>query len=429
MRFGILPLFVSAIVWSVGSGVFMTLQPLRLAAYGMSNEAIGFVVAANMVGFIVGCLLSQPVIRSVGHIRAYAAFAAITTVCTLALEFTNALLPWLLLRFAAGFATAALSVVTESWLNELTTNERRGQTLTLYVLSTGLFYGLGQLAAQEFEPTGAHMLMVTASLYALSLVPLTAIKVVSPKPPKQVTLHLLFAFKVSPTGAVGSFATGMIAMTFAGIGPLYGAGVGMDLATIAFLMAASQIGGMALQFPLGWLSDRTDRRYVLVGMHVALIGVAVGFILLTAASPFWLLILLFSSFGGFAEALYPISVAHANDRATPEQYVSVSSNLLLFWALGGAVGPLVGTAVIDHAGPPAFFWYVAVISFLLGLFTFWRMLRRKRIDAETTLEEFQVYPTTSPAVYEWVPHTPLKTEGKAPPPPPPPAPAAAPPAP
>ena len=94
MRFGILPLFVSAIVWSVGSGVFMTLQPLRLAAYGMSNEAIGFVLAANMVGFIVGCLLSQPVIRSVGHIRAYAAFAAITTVCTLALEFTNALLPW-----------------------------------------------------------------------------------------------------------------------------------------------------------------------------------------------------------------------------------------------------------------------------------------------------------------------------------------------
>jgi len=412
MGLGILPLFVSAIVWSIGSGVFMTLQPLRLAAYGLSNETIGIVVAANMVGFIVGCLLSQPVIRSVGHIRAYAAFAAVATVCTLALDFTNAALPWILLRFAAGFATAALSVVTESWLNELTTNERRGQTLTLYVLSTGLFYGLGQLAAQEFEPTGAHMLMVTASLYALSLVPLTAIKVVSPKPPQQVTLHLLFAFKVSPTGAVGSFATGMIAMTFAGIGPLYGAGVGMDLATIAFLMAASQIGGIVLQFPLGWLSDRTDRRYVLVGMHLALIGVAVGFILLTDASPFWLLILLFSGFGGLSEALYPISVAHANDRATPEQYVSVSSNLLLFWALGGAIGPLAGTAVIDHAGPPAFFWYVAIISFLLGLFTFWRLLRRRRIDAETTLEEFQVYPTTSPSVYEWVPHTPLKSEGK-----------------
>ncbi len=414
MRFGILPLFASAAVWSLGSGVFMTLQPLRLDAYGFSTEAIGLVVTANMLGFIVGCLLSQPVIASVGHIRAYAAFAAITTACTLGLEWSQGLLPWLLLRAAAGFATAALSVVTESWLNELTTNEKRGQTLTLYVLCMGLFYGLGQLGAQHFEPTGSRMLMITAGLYACSLVPLTAIKVLTPKPPKQVTLHLLYAFKVSPTGAVGSFATGMIAMTFAGIGPLYGQQVGMSLATIAFLMAASQIGGIALQFPLGWLSDRTDRRYVLVGMHLALIAVAVGFILMSAASPYWLLVLLFVSFGGFAEALYPVSVAHANDRASPEQYVSVSSNLLLFWALGGAVGPVIGTAAIEHAGPAAFFWYVAIISFLLGLFTFWRMLRRKRVDAATTLEEFQVYPTTSPAVYEWVPHTPLKTETKPP---------------
>lgn len=412
MRFGILPLFVSAAVWSLGSGVFMTLQPLRLEAYGFSTESIGLVLTANMVGFIVGCLLGQPVIASVGHIRAYAAFAAVTTVCMLALDWSHALLPWLLLRFAAGFATAALSVVTESWLNEMTTNEKRGQTLTLYVLCMGLFYGLGQLGAQHFEPTGSRVLMVAAGLFAFSLVPLTAIKVLTPKPPRQVTLHLLTAFKVSPTGAVGCFATGMIAMTFAGIGPLYGSQIGLPLASIAFLMAASQIGGIALQFPLGWLSDRTDRRYILVAMHLALIAVSVGFILVDASSAWWLLILLFAGFGGFAEALYPVSVAHANDRATPEQYVSVSSNLLLFWALGGAVGPVIGTAAIDHAGPAAFFWYAAIISFLLGLFTFWRLLRRRRIDAATTLEEFQVYPTTSPAVYEWVPHTPLKAEGK-----------------
>jgi len=408
----IAPLLISSALYSLGSGLFITLMPLRLDALGYTNELIGFVVTANMVGFIVGCLLTQPLIRSVGHIRTYAGFAAISAVTVLSHEWSDAPLAWILLRACNGFAVAALSIVTESWLNELSTNERRGSVLTGYVLTMGLFYGLGQLAASDFAASGSQLLVLTASLYAISMVPLTAVKVESPRAPARLKLHLLQAFKVSPSGAVGSFATGMIAMTFAGIGPLYGQAVGMTQATIAVLMAASQIGGMALQFPLGFASDRLDRRYVLIFMHVALILVAAGFIVSEGASPFWVMMALFAAFGGFSEALYPVSVAHANDRAKPDEYVAVSSNLLMLWALGGAIGPVIGTFTIDNGGPHAFFWYVALISLLLGLFTLWRVLRRRRLDAETTLEEFVVYPTTSPAVYEWVPHTPLKVEEK-----------------
>src|SRR5690606_19147687 len=136
-------------------------------------EAIGLVLAANMAGFIAGCLFGQPVIRSVGHIRAYAAFTAFAAISVLGLTWFTTLLPWLILRFTAGFATAALSVVTESWLNEMTRNEKRGQMLTLYVLLGGLFYGLGQLAAPEFDPNGGALLVATAALYIASMIPLT----------------------------------------------------------------------------------------------------------------------------------------------------------------------------------------------------------------------------------------------------------------
>ena len=364
----IAPLLAATAVFSAGSGLFVTLLPLRLVGYGDEAVAIGLVVSVYMVGFIVGCLMTQPLLRSVGHIRTYAAFAALAAVIALALDWSSALPVWLALRFAGGFASAALGIVTESWLNALSTNETRGRVLTVYVLTTGLFYGLGQLAARDFEAGGSRLLMAAAGLYALSLVPLTAIRVESPKPPERMKLDLLHAF----------------------------------------LLAASQIGGIALQFPLGWLSDRLDRRWVLIFMHAALIVVSAGFILAEAASPLWFLLVIFIGFGGFGEALYPVSVAQAADRAKPEEYVPVCSNLLMLWALGGALGPLAGTFAIERGGADAFFWYVAGISLALGLFTLLRMGRRSRL-ADTTLEEFVVYPTTTPAVYEWVPHTPLKT--------------------
>lgn len=404
----IAPLLVATAVYSSGSGLLVTLLPLRLVDYGYGGEAIGLVVSVYMVGFIFGCLMTQPLLRSVGHIRTYAAFAALAAVIALVLDWSQGLPVWLALRFAAGFAAAALGIVTESWLNELSTNETRGRVLTIYVLTTGLFYGLGQLAARDFEATGSRLLMATAALYALSLVPLTAVKVESPKTPARMKLHLLHAFKVSPTGALGCLATGLIAMTFSGIGSYYGRSLGLTQADIVFLLAASQIGGIALQFPLGWLSDRVDRRWVLILMHAALIVVAIGFVLAEAMSPFWFLIVLFVGFGGFGEALYPVSVAQAADRAKPEEYVPVCSNLLMLWALGGAIGPIAGTFAIERGGADAFFWYVAGISLALGLFTLLRMGRRGRL-VESTLEEFVVYPTTTPAVYEWVPHTPLKT--------------------
>lgn len=403
----IAPLLLSAAIYSVGSGLFATLLPLRLELQGFSGEAIGFVMAANMAGFILGCLATPAMLRSVGHVQTYSACSALAVALTLAFTWADTLWLAALLRALAGFAIAALSVVMESWLNALSTNENRGRVLTSYVLTLGLFYGLGQLAARDLDASGHDLLIIAAALAALSLIPLTAVKVQSPLLPKKVSLHLLTAFRISPTGALGAVATGLIATTFGAVGVLLAPHYGLDQAAIIYLLAASQIGGIAFQYPLGWLSDRLDRRYILLVMHGVILAVAAGFILATAATPFWLFLALFVLFGGFSEALYPISVAQANDRAKPQDYVAVSSNLLLLWAVGGAIGPLAATPLLENKGAAAFFWFIAIVTLVLGLLTLLRILIKRRIDAETSLEEFVVYPTTSPAVYEWVPHKPL----------------------
>lgn len=406
----IFPLLLGASLFTAGSGLVNTLLPLRLSALGISTEAIGFIVTAAGVGFLVGCLFSPRLIRSVGHVRAYAAFAALEVIAALSLEWAHDLPTLLILRVVAGTASAGLFVVVEAWLNEQAESEQRGRILTLYVLITSVAYGLGQLLAREMDPATSRFLMITAALYVSSTIPVLALKSESPRQPHDVRLAIWHAFKVSPVGAAGCFATGLIASTFGGLGPLWGQAIGMTQSTLVLLLAAAQIGGVFLQFPLGVASDRLDRRFVMLGILIGMIAVSVGFMAIEATTPIWLLLPLFACLGGLAETLYPVSLAHANDRAKPDEYVSVSGNLLLVWALGGTLGPIIGSTAMERGGPDALFIYVIVVAALLALYTLWRLARRGRL-VDSTLEEFVAYPTLSPTVYEWVPHKPLKIEG------------------
>jgi len=250
------------------------------------------------------------------------------------------------------------------------------------------------------------MLILTAGCYALALIPVAAVKVESPKPPTRVRPQLRRVFGISPSGMVSCFYTGLVAATVTSTGPLYGAARGWAQSDIVLLMVALPVGGLILQGPLGHLSDRVDRRRVLfvMALLVALVSGALG--VGGAAAPFWLLVGLFALLGGLAECFYPIGVALANDRAAPEDYVSVSSNLLLVWAAGGMAGPLIATAALERGGAEAYFLYPLVLSLVLAAYLLWRLLRRPRIDPALR-EEFVAYPTTSPEVFEWSPHKPL----------------------
>lgn len=390
-------------IHAVGSGLFHTLIPLRLVADGYGPNVVGLVVGAEGAGFLVGCLGSTRLIRSVGEVRAYAALSAISAVLIMAWGFAPHIGILMLIQAAIGFANAGQAVVIESWMNAMVSNANRGRILTLYVLVIGLFYGLGQLLATDIDPGGFPLLMIAAGLYTIALVPVTAVWVGEPQLHVQVGIKILHTFRISPIGALACLLTGLVSSTFASIGPLYGLGLGFGQSQIVIMMAATQLGALFLQFPLGYLSDRLDRRAMMFWLSLVLAALCGAMIFLHAGMPFWIFIVAFSIFGGLTEIFYPLGVAHANDKADPKEFVTLSSNLLLIWAFGGTIGPAAISMGVEPFGAEIFFYYAIALSVLFAAYALWR---RQRQPKSKSREQFVAYPQTSPQVYEWSPHNP-----------------------
>jgi MFS family permease len=388
----------------IGAGVLGSLLPLRFSAMGYSPGVIGLFATAEALGFLVGCLYAYKIIAPVGLERAYATFAGMKAVAILGLHFADGAAAIVPLRFLIGLNAAGLAVIVESWLNALVPNEQRGRVLTIYVLVYGLFFGAGQLFSQNLDVRGPELLFIAGIATTLALVPMVAIDVRAPVLPHGVTLEIMKAFRTSPVSVLACLLNGLILTAFTTVGPLFGERIGFDQRHIVTLMACVSLGGLFLQWPIGYFSDKVDRRYALVGLGTGVLTIATSLVLVNQRTPFLLLAVQFAVFGGLAESLYAVGVAHANDRAEMADYVALSSTLLFVWALGAAIGPTTGTYLIQLTTPRAFFVYVIALTLAFTLFTVWRLVRR-RIDRTVEVrEEFLAYPQTSPEIYAWLPY-------------------------
>lgn len=399
---GILPPLVSTGLYALGSGLYTTLLPLRLKELGYSDSLTGLIVVCGSGGFLLGCLVAARLIRAVGHVRAYAAAAAAIAATILALDVNPPLVLVGLLQILRGMGSATLSMVTESWLNEAVERRFRGQLLTVYMIALALFWAVGQSLGIGLEPGSSRMLILGACFITLALIPVTAVQVTSPTAPRSVRFDPLTALRTSPTGMLSCLFTGLVSATFTYIGPLYGSARGLGQTDIILLMMATQAGGLALQWPLGYLSDNFGRNRVLAAMAAASMVVASAILALGSAVSLPTLATLCAVAGGLGEAFYPIGVAYANDRAAADDYVSLSSNLLFIWALGSMVGPVVATSALQLAGPASFFWYVLTLATALCLFIVIRSLGKWRHRAVRD-QEFHALPPTTSAVFEWMP--------------------------
>ncbi|MDR6293624.1 MFS family permease [Inquilinus ginsengisoli] len=384
---------------SLGQGVFGTLVPIRLTEAGLSADRVGLVVSASAFGFLIGCLFVARVIRLVGHIRAFSAFAAASCLAGLALPWTVGLPGWFALRLAMGFCSAGLFMIAESWLNELTPRHLRGRILTSYVVVIMLALGAGQALLTVVDTSDILPFVLASAAFTLALIPVTLTRSRYPSVPHAIRPILRKAYRNSPVGAVGCVVVGLVAATLQGIAPIWGVQRGFSTAEIATLMAATQIGGLLCQWPLGWLSDRIDRRWVILGAALATIVAALGSIA-AGQHTLALLIALFALWGGMAEAIYPLSVAHANDHAKPQDYVSLAGTLLILWSIGSSAGPLIATLAMDRFGPDALFVYVAVLVGAFAVFVLWRMARRGRVAAEEAEQFVGLAAAGSPAPAE-----------------------------
>jgi len=400
----VVPPLVSTALLMFGSGFLGSLLPLRFSAMGMSDGVIGLIGTAEALGFLVGCLYAHRVIAPVGLDRAYATFASFKSVAILGLCFAQSVPVLALLRFMIGVNAAGLAVIVESWLNALVPNEQRGRVLTIYVLVYGLFFGVGQLFSRRFDVNGPEFLIIAAMATTLALVPMVAIDVRAPALPHRVKLEILKALRTSPVSVTACLLNGLILTAFTTVGPLFGVRIGFDQQRIVLLMACVSLGGLFLQWPIGYLSDKIDRLHALIGLGLGILAVAAALMWADQRMPLVVLALLFGIFGGLGESLYAVGVAHANDRAVAADYVALSSTLLFVWALGSALGPTMGTLAIQLVAPSAFFAYVIVLTLIFTGFAIWRLSRRKADRIVESREEFLAYPQTSPEIYAWLPY-------------------------
>lgn len=392
----------------VGYGLLGTLLGVRATLEAFSNIQAGSIMAGYYLGYVLGTWRGPGLVRRVGHIRAFAVFAALGSATTLLFGlFTNPWV-WLGLRIASGISVVGLYMVVESWLNEQTSGARRGRVFAGYMISTLVALAAGQALLLVYDPATLASFVLAAVLITLAILPIAGTRVTEPRIGSEEHLALRRLFELSPLGAMGALGAGVVNGAFWGMTAVFASRIGLSEAAIAALMGATILGGALLQFPIGHLSDRHDRRTVLVLTSLAAAAAAAGAGYLVLSELRGLNIVAFL-YGGLMFSVYAISVAHANDHLAPSQVLGATRGLLLLYGLGALIGPLAGGLVMDRAGPVGLPFMSATALTLLGVYGVYRMTRRAPPPVEEQAE-FVPLARTSPVVLEMHPQAEVEQE-------------------
>lgn len=379
-----------------GNGVVATLVSFRLENAGTRAGIIGLVATCYFVGLTIGALRALPIIQRVGHIRTFAAAVSLLSASTLAYTVVDGAGFWALLRFIDGLCVAAVFVCLESWLNERAEPSTRGSVLAAYMISLYAGQALGQFLL-NLDSTAAAAFVASSLLVSLSVLPIALTRLEEPAVARQAPLSVRSLYAASPLGVVGCGMTGLMLGAFYGLGAVYARRMGLEMSDIALFMSVVITGGVALQWPVGWLSDRFDRRMVIVATLMGATVVCGGLAWLGGTGP--LLLILGAFFGGLSFALYPLCVAHTNDHLSADQRVSASGGLVLTYSIGAAAGPTAGAGVMMAAGEGGLFLFIGTCALLTLIFALWRQLRREPVPSELQ-QPYQILPRTTPAAAE-----------------------------
>jgi MFS family permease len=363
------------------NGLLQPLISLRMQAEGLSVSVIGLVAAAYGLGFSMGCVIAPAFIRNVGHIRAFASLAAIVAVVALTMIQAESTLAWMGLRWLSGVTLACIFTVTDGWISASATSSHRGRLLSIYMICTKVALALSPLGIGLGDIRGDGLFMAVSALLSLSLLPISATKTKDPPAPRSVKVRLRALFAAAPSAVVGSFAVGLVNGPIIAITPVYGVAIGMSQEKAAALLVAIQTGSLLMQWPLGWLSDHWDRRYVIIGLAAGTCLISMLILFASGQGVDMLILLAFAAWGGLALCIYSVCVAHACDLVEPGEIVSAVSTLLFSWAAGVTIGPILSALVMEFRGPQGLFIYSTVVSLALAVFIAARIMRIQRQPA------------------------------------------------
>lgn len=387
-------LLIAIFVMMGGSGFLSTLIALRLERAGHSTMAIGFVATLYFIGLILGAIRAPPIVRRVGHIRAFAAFVALHSTSALAYALVDPSALWGMLRLIDGLCVAGIFICIESWLNDSADSKSRGTLLAAYMIALYSGQALGQLLLHTGQSAPQIPFEMASILISLAILPVCLTKSTAPVLQDAASLPFRRLFDASPLGVAGAGITGLMLGAFYGLAAIFVRRSGLDLEGTATFMTVVILGGVALQWPLGRLSDRFDRRHIIILCFAATFAVSVA--LGIGAHGIWLFAL-GAGFGGLSFALYPLCVAYVNDRLTSPERVAASSKLVLLYSAGAALGPLGGAVAMEQFSGEAggLFFFIAILAIAMTVYGLWRVLTSDPVPGSDQ-QDFQILPRTTP---------------------------------
>jgi len=373
------PLLLGMGVLMLGAGLQSTLLGLRASLEGFSPPVTGIIMSGYYVGYLLGTAAAPRLLRQVGHIRVFAALAAIASAAIIVQGLLVNPLTWAAMRLLTGVCFAGIYVVAESWLNDRASRANRGRLLAVYMLILYVGLGTSQFLLLLSTPTSTTPFMLVSLLISLAMVPI----VVSAQPlpegvaPRRVRYRDLY--RNSPLGVVAVCASGLVSSTIFSMGPVYAHRSGLDTSGVAAFMAVSICAAVVTQYPVGRLSDRMDRRTVIAAVCTLATAVAASLVVFRAM-PHALLLVLTGCFSGLALTLYSLAVSHVNDKLEPSQMVDASSALLRMNGSAAAFGPVIMGTLMALYGPRAYFSTLASITGALTVYDLWRKSRRRAVS-------------------------------------------------
>jgi len=368
------PLLLGILLLMVGNGMQGTLLGIRGAIEGISTKQMSVVMACYFGGFLIGSRMVPDMIQKVGHVRVFAALASmISSVLILYAVYPHWIF-WSLLRLGVGFCFSGVYITAESWLNASARNETRGQALSAYMIVQMLGIITAQLLMNTSDPGGYMLFVIPSVLVSLSFLPILLSR--QPAPQFSTIQRMSFArlFEVSPLGCIGIFLMGGVFSAIFGMASVWGSLKGLNVTEISAFVAAIYVGGLVLQYPVGWFSDHSDRRMIVMGL--SLIGLLVSFVTLYLQPGIWGLLLTAALIGGVANPVYSLLLAYTNDFLDASDMAAASAGLLFINGIGAMTGPLITGWLMSTLGPEGFWVYIGVLFAALTIYAGWRRTRR-----------------------------------------------------
>ena len=394
-------LFFGVAMIMLANGLQGSLIGVRASIEGYSAASAGIILTGYYAGFLSGALLIPRRIKSVGHVRMFAALASIASISILLHSIHVSFFGWFLMRFISGMCFVGMYTVAESWINDLSENNNRGKALSIYMMVSMAGSAVGQLFLNIANPETASLFMLVSILISISLVPILI--VVSKQPDFSVTefLNIRQLYEASPLGVIAAMMTGLAHGTLWGIGTIYGLKSGLSIEQVSIFMFTFIIGGALNQYLIGYLSDTYDRRTIIV--IVTFLAGIFSILALIFGNTFSVLLVITFIFGGLTVPLYALSIAHTNDFLSKREMVAASSGLQLAGGIGLTLGPVIGGFAIDVIGASGFWIYLFLIHTSLGLFGIYRMTIRTAVPLEEQGTTVLVSSRASPVSMELYP--------------------------